>query len=250
MSIYKKLIEVQNELKAPKGQYNEFGKYSYRKADDILEAVKPLLEARGLGILLSDKTISLGEKTVKKSNTAMQGHSEKTQKIDGEMVVVKVPSFDKSSEVETQGFEVVIEATARIFDEEGVTIEVTAQAGVEAAGGMQLPQAYGSASSYARKYAMSGLFAIDDERDSDDENRHGKAKPDTSQKEGKESPAKPENGKPKGRPKPVMEPSYKGWKAAVKFVSEGGDIDSGVAEKYQLSDANRAKLIAEAEKVK
>ena len=62
MSVYKKLIEVQNKLKAPKSQYNSFGKYNYRNAEDILEAVKPILEAVGATIFIKDSIELIGDR--------------------------------------------------------------------------------------------------------------------------------------------------------------------------------------------
>lgn len=231
MSIYKKLIEVQNELKAPKGQYNKFGKYAYRKADDILEAVKPLLKNKGLAIVLSDKAINLGLITTKKRNDVVQGETVNT--VGGERKAS--PSFDKSTEASSSDYSVMIEAVATIFDETGAEVSATAQAGIEKAGGMQLPQAYGSASSYARKYAMSGLFAIDDENDPDRNNEHNKT-------------AKPAAKKPAANKKPELTPSHKHWAAAVTHVAGGGDIEVDILGKYVVTESNQKLLVSEAEK--
>ena len=127
-----KLITVQNELKAPKNQFNSFGKYSYRSCEDILEAVKPLLYAQGLALTLTDKLIANGE-------------------------------------------EFFIEATAVVTDGENKAV-VTAQAGLDLnKNGMDKSQATGAASSYARKYALNGMFLIDDTKDADATNTHGKS---------------------------------------------------------------------------
>ena len=119
-----KLIKVQNELKAPKNQYNSFGKYKYRNLEDILESVKPLLYQHGLLLTITDC-------------------------------------------IENNGMGLYVEATATISDG-GKEIFVKAQAGIDPnRKGMDISQTYGSASSYARKYALNGLFLIDDSKDDD-----------------------------------------------------------------------------------
>ena len=121
----KKLIEIQNELKAPKSQYNAFGKYNYRKCEDILEAVKPLLKKHNLTLTITD-------------------------------------------DVKEVGGLIFIEASVTLKDDkQGIT--VTAQAGVSERKGMDIAQSFGASSSYARKYALNGLFLIDDTQDSDAE---------------------------------------------------------------------------------
>ena len=124
------LTQIQSELHAPKGQYNKFGKYSYRSCEDILEAIKPLLIKHGCSVSISDKVL----------DCAMGSY---------------------------------VEATVMFGNKDGDAVVVSAQAGIEKAGGMALPQAFGSASSYARKYALNGLFLIDDTKDADATNEHG-----------------------------------------------------------------------------
>ena len=127
MSVYQKLIEVQSELKAPKNQHNSFGNYNYRNAEDIQEALKPVLKEHGAVVFISDKP------------------------------VVKENLWN------------YIEATATFVDiETGEKVEVTAYAREnETKKGMDVSQITGSASSYARKYALNGLFLIDDAVDPD-----------------------------------------------------------------------------------
>lgn len=130
----KELIQIQCELKAPKNQYNSFGKYKYRSCEDILEAVKPLL-------LKYECTLTIED------------------------------------EVKEVGGIVFIEATASIqIDKEGRTEgrAVTAQAGIDPnRKGMDIAQSFGSSSSYARKYALSGLLLIEDSHlDPDASNDH------------------------------------------------------------------------------
>lgn len=144
----KRLIEIQKELKAPKGQYNSFGKYKYRNCEDILEAVKPLLAARDLFITLNDDIIAVNERYY-------------------------------------------VKATATIFDNEGKEIaHTTAYAREEESKkGMDGSQVTGASSSYARKYALNGLFAIDDTKDSDTTNKGDKQEETTIKFTEPETPA-------------------------------------------------------------
>lgn len=133
MSIYKKLLNIQTKLKAPKTQTNKFGGYNYRSCEDILEAVKPLLNEEQVTILITDSMEQVGERYY-------------------------------------------IKACASLVDvEKGEEIKVYAYAREEESKPkMDSSQVTGSASSYARKYALNGLLAIDDNKDSDFTNTHGK----------------------------------------------------------------------------
>lgn len=122
--IHEKLITVQKKLVAPKSNYNNFGKYKYRSAEDILEAVKPLNAENGLLLTISDEPLLIGDRYY-------------------------------------------IKATATITDGTD-TIDVTAYARESASKkGMDESQITGTASSYARKYALNGLYLIDDTKDAD-----------------------------------------------------------------------------------
>ena len=128
-TLFTRLAVIQQELKAPKNQFNKFGNYKYRSCEDIMLAVKPHLN--GLVLSLSDE--------------------------------VK----------EAAGY-MYVEATAMLADGDKVQI-VKAQAGIDPnRKGMDIAQAFGSSSSYARKYALNGLFLIDDTKDSDATNKHDK----------------------------------------------------------------------------
>lgn len=133
MSVYLKLMNVQVELKAPKNQYNSFGKYKYRSCEDIMEGVKPHLKEHKALLIVSDE------------------------------VIYKEGRF-------------YLKATAKFIDAEtGEKVEATAEAReCDEKKGMDAAQVTGSASSYARKYALNGLFAIDDTKDSDATNKHDK----------------------------------------------------------------------------
>lgn len=125
----KKIIWVQQKLNAPKDKYNSFGKYAYRSAEGILQAVKPLLEKAGLFLTISDSIELIGDHTY-------------------------------------------IKATARVTD--GINnLEVTGYARESyEKKGMDDSQMTGTTSSYARKYALNGLFAIDDAKDADTDEYH------------------------------------------------------------------------------
>ena len=133
MSVYLKLVKVQSELKAPKSQYNSFGKYSYRNCEDILEALKPILNEVKAIVNISDEVVLIGDRYY-------------------------------------------IKATVKFIDAEtGEMVEASAMAREEETKkGMDASKLTGSTSSYARKYALNGLFAIDDTKDSDTTNTHNK----------------------------------------------------------------------------
>lgn len=132
------LAKIQSLLKVPKGNYNAFGKYKYRSAEDILESVKPVINPLGFYVQVQDELVQIGDRYYVKA-TAILSNGEETYS--------------------TQAF-------AR---EE------------ESKKGMDGSQVTGASSSYARKYALNGLFAIDDTQDSDSTNTHGKEAPSASQ---------------------------------------------------------------------
>jgi hypothetical protein len=127
-----KLLKIQTELKAPKGQFNSFGKYKYRSCEDITEAVKPLLSKYKCTLLTTDELVLIGERYY-------------------------------------------IKATAKLYDAENNTLIEKTDGYAreeESKKGMDGSQITGASSSYARKYALNGLFAIDDNKDSDSTNKH------------------------------------------------------------------------------
>lgn len=124
----KELIAIQSELKAPKSQFNKFGGYKYRKAEDILEAVKPLLAKQKCTLTITDDIVMVGNR-------------------------------------------IYVKATATIKNEKGECETTNGWAREEETKkGMDGSQITGASSSYARKYALNGLFAIDDNADSDTTN--------------------------------------------------------------------------------
>lgn len=149
MNIYEKLLKAQVELKAPKGQYNSFGKYKYRSCEDILEALKPVLDKLKLTLFISDEIVEVGG-------------SYKTSK--------------KDEVIETVGRKYV-KATITLVNIEKPDEQIKTSALAreeETKKGMDGSQITGASSSYARKYALNGMFMIDDTKDSDSTNTHGK----------------------------------------------------------------------------
>lgn len=134
-NIFSRLQAVQMELKAPKDQYNNFGKYSYRSCEDILEAVKPLCEKQGLLLSLTDEIVEMGGRNYIKA-------------------IARVIEMDTGKEFFTTAF-------ARED---------------ELKKGMDGSQISGCASSYARKYALNGLFCIDDTKDADTHDNRSEVK--------------------------------------------------------------------------
>lgn len=124
VSFTEKVIAVQSALKAPKSQYNSFGKYKYRNCEDILEAVKPLLQEQGLFLTICD-------------------------------------------DIQLVGTRFYVKATATITDGQNSLSNSAFAREAEKKSGMDESQITGAASSYARKYALNGLFAIDDTKDAD-----------------------------------------------------------------------------------
>ena len=150
MGVYDKLLAIQAELKAPKGQYNSFGKYNYRSCEDILEAVKPLCKAHNALVMISDVL----------------------ECINGRFYVKAEATF-----VDTETSEnVYVSAYAREADGKK---------------GMDESQVTGTASSYARKYALNGLFCIDDAKDADTDAYGRQTGKDKSGKQSDKPPVSP-----------------------------------------------------------
>lgn len=153
-NIYEKLSEVQNKLKAPKNQRNTFGNYNYRSAEDILEAVKPILKENRLSLVISDELVVLGNNN---PIVYTETYYDKDLKRENTKTIVNC------------GERYYIKATATIYDlDSDKTLSNTAFAREEETKkGMDGSQITGTASSYARKYALNGLFNIDDTKDAD-----------------------------------------------------------------------------------
>ena len=165
MELIKKLIAIQTELNAPKNQENKFGGYKYRSLEDITEAMKPLQKTYAVAFLLEDHIEQRGTPFVCRDVVDM-GHEDS----NGNWV----PDI---REIETvKGARYFTVATATLMDESGEKISCIAEAEhPENKKGMDAAQVSGATSSYARKYAACGLLAIDDNRDPDATNDHGRA---------------------------------------------------------------------------
>jgi hypothetical protein len=173
MNIYQKLSRIQAEFKAAKSKYNSFGKYNFRSAEDILEALKPFNEKYGVLFTISEKYVELWK--------------------GGESVPV-------------------MESTATIRDIDGISrISAKSIVGIDLQQkGMQTPQAFGSASSYAKKYALGNLLLIDDTQDADATNTHGKT----------------------ATAKPKLE--GQALEKAREYIANGGSIDA-IKGKYDIA---------------
>ena len=135
MKINEKLSSIQAELKAKKSKFNSFGRYNYRSAEDILEALKPFLVKHNVTVTINETLQEIGGMLIMYSTAIISDGEDKI-----EAVAVVAVDMDQK--------------------------------------GMNAPQKFGSASSYAKKYALGNLFLIDDTADSDATNTHGKgAKP-------------------------------------------------------------------------
>lgn len=176
LTLNEKLATIQTKFKSKKSRFNSFGKYNFRSAEDILEAIKPYLLELGVSVTISEKLINYPE------------------------------SFP------------IMESKATISDNLS-SIHATAIVGVDLdQKGMQMPQKFGSASSYGKKYALGNLLLIDDTQDADAANTHGKAE---------------------SKYKPKLE--GEALSKAKEFLKNGGSLDA-IKTKYEI-DAETLKTL-------
>lgn len=176
MTLNEKLSEIQVKIKAKKSRFNSFGKYNFRSAEDLLEAVKPYLTEYNVSVTVTEELIN--------SN------------------FLEFP---------------MLKSTATISDDLNA-IHATAIVGVDLdQKGMQMPQKFGSASSYGKKYALGNLFLIDDTQDADASNTHGK--------------------ETKAKPKLEGEALAK----AKEYIANGGSLDA-IKSKYEIDAATLKTL--------
>ena len=186
--LHEKLSKIQVEFKSNKSKFNSFGKYNFRSAEDILEALKPFNEKYGVYFTVVESLSNIGD----------------------------LP---------------VIKTIATIHDIDGVQeIEATAIVGVDLAQkGMQIPQAFGSASSYGKKYALGNLLLIDDTQDADATNTHGK-----------------ENSKPVAEVKEKelswLNKNTPQYSQAIEYLKKGGKLET-IESKYKLSKSVKDELL-------
>jgi hypothetical protein len=185
MTIHEKLSKIQQEFKAKKSRFNSFGKYNFRSAEDILEGLKPFNEKYNVYFTVSEKLVK---------------------------------DFFGGKE----GMPPMLKSTATIHDAEGgMSIKSTAVVGVDLnQKGMQVPQQFGSASSYGKKYALGNLLLIDDTADADATNTHGR-----DQK----------------KDKPVLKSGTDAFTKAIEYIKSGGSI-TAINAKYKVDTAAKAEL--------
>jgi hypothetical protein len=193
----KAITQIQQELKAPKSQYNSFGKYNYRNAEDIMEAVKPLLAKYDCSMYISDTIEEIGGRHYIKST-----------------ITFKPPVSNAPGN-------------------EPITITAYARE-EETKKGMDGSQITGASSSYARKYALNGLFLIDDAKDSDYTNTHGKEEATPAQQE----PAKQ-----------LLTPNHSNWNKVAEWLSKDGNTIGAIEKKYILPIDYRQELLSAAAKL-
>jgi hypothetical protein len=185
LNLNQKLSLIQKEFKANKSKFNSFGKYNFRSAEDILEALKPFNEKYQVSFVITERMIRMQDQNI-------------------------IP---------------MMQSTATIYDNNGVNeISATAIVGVDLnQKGMQVPQQFGSASSYAKKYALGNLLLIDDTQDADATNKHDKE-------------VKAEDDL-KWLNKNTPE-----FNKAIEYLKNGGNIAT-IENKYKLAKAVKDELL-------
>ena len=138
MTINQKLTQIQTKFKSKKSRFNSFGKYYFRSAEDILEATKPFLKELDVSVTIKEELISFDPPVMQVTARLSNGEEEKGTGNNKSITAVAIVGVD--------------------LDQKG----------------MQMPQSYGAASSYGKKYALGNLFLIDDTQDADATNSHGK----------------------------------------------------------------------------
>ena len=187
-----KLISIQQALKAPKGQYNSFGGYNYRSCEDILEAVKPILAKEKVALTISDEIVEVGGRIYVKATATLHDPSDAN-------IIARTSAYAREEESKK---------------------------------GMDAAQLTGATSSYARKYALNGLFAIDDNKDADATNTHGQAEPK------KEYPAEPKA--PKTAPETPRTANFFDEEDDGPFCSDCGARISDKVKAFSVKKYGRA----------
>lgn len=174
MSLREKLMHIQEELKAPKNLHNNFGGYNYRNAESIFEALKPLLVKYGATVTITDMIEEIGGRIYVKA-TASIWDTERKDVANIDSIPISVEAYAREAETKK---------------------------------GMDDAQVTGATSSYARKYALNGLFLLDDTEDVDSEAYQAQAKPEPQKAQPKKAPAKkaePKKDEPKDDVPPLTE---------------------------------------------
>jgi hypothetical protein len=183
LTLAEKLSKIQVEFKSNKSRFNSFGKYNFRSAEDILEGLKPFNEKYGVYFTIREEVNVIFETTP---------------------IIVSTATIHDNNEINE------IEATAIV----GVDLQQK---------GMQVPQAFGSASSYGKKYALGNLLLIDDTQDADATNSHGKeSKPVTEEK--------------------WLNKNTPEFNQAIEYLKKGGNIAT-IENKYKLAKSVKEELL-------
>lgn len=197
------LAKIQAEIKVPKGQFNKFGNYKYRSCEDIVEAAKPVLAKYGYDLILTDEIVNLGNRYyIKATATISKLRSD----------IATIPD--------------VYSATGFAREEETKK-------------GMDSAQITGSASSYARKYALNGLFAIDDTKDPDATNTH-----DGTPEQQEKNFNKLMGDEPKTENDlPWLNENTKEFNGAVEKMKAGNSSIKALRKYFKISKKVEAKLV-------
>jgi hypothetical protein len=188
LNLNQKLSLIQKEFKANKSKFNSFGKYNFRSAEDILEALKPFNEKYQVSFIITEELVT------------------------NDFVANTIP---------------MMLSTATILDNNGINeIKATALVGIDLEQkGMQMPQKFGSASSYGKKYALGNLLLIDDTQDADATNNHGKEVKTTTEEELK-----------------WLNKNTPEFNKAIEYLKNGGNIAT-IENKYKLAKAVKDELL-------
>ena len=240
MTLKEKLNKIQVELKAPKNLYNKYGSYKYRNAEGILEGVKPLLAETKTILLLQDEIVTFGDP----NNTYKKYEEDKGSK----------------AQIEAIGQRFYVKATATLKDcesDEEISISAYARESLDKKGQDQ-SQITGSTSSYARKYALNGLFILDDTKDEDaselKEEKDNKAAAQT-----KSAPAKPTTAPAKPPTAPIPEQANNVL-VLIKSVQNQIKLTDEIRQKHldyykvkdesELSEENALKYLKQLEQAR
>ena len=198
--LHEKLSKIQVEFKAAKSKFNSFGKYNFRSAEDILEALKPFNEKYGVSFTINESLIEF-------NNTPY------------------IELEDKNGKYNAPTGVPIIKSVATIYDNNGINeISAIAIVGVDLnQKGMQVPQQFGSASSYGKKYALGNLLLIDDTADADATNTHGKEVNTTEDLKWLN----------------INTPEFT---KDIEYLKSGGDL-SAIEKKYKLAAKTRQELL-------
>jgi hypothetical protein len=189
LSLNEKLSRIQIEFKANKSRFNSFGKYNFRSAEDILEGLKPFNEKYGVSFTITERLLNVGS---------------------------DLP---------------IIESTATVYDNNGINeLSAIAIVGVDLnQKGMQVPQQFGSASSYAKKYALGNLLLIDDTQDADAVNKHEKG-------------INPADLVDLSDDKKWLNKNTPEFSKAIEYLKGGGSLNT-IENKYKLAKAVKDELL-------